>query len=222
MDLAGATAVVTGGGSGIGRASALAFAAAGASVLVADIAEADGNETAQLIEKDGGRAAYTRVDVTEPADIARMLDEAEKTFGGVDVVHNNAGIVCGEPLWPETDPVTLMRQVTINLASVVVGTRLAVPYLVRRGGAVVNTASMASVLPLIDEPGYSATKAGVLMFTRTCAGMEASHNIRVTAVLPGLVRTALVEKTGDGTRQAQWVDMAGAFLQWQTPEAVAA
>ncbi|MBV8980501.1 MAG: SDR family oxidoreductase [Acidimicrobiia bacterium] len=173
MDLAGASAIITGGGSGIGRASALAFAAAGATVLVADIVEADGNETAQLIEKDGGTAAFTRVDVTEPDDLARMLDEAERTFGGVDVLHNNAGIVCGEPLWPDTDPATLMRQVTINLASVVVGARLAVPYLRRRGGgAIVNTASMASVLPLTDEPAYSATKAGVLMFTRTCAGME--------------------------------------------------
>jgi NAD(P)-dependent dehydrogenase (short-subunit alcohol dehydrogenase family) len=222
MELAGATAVVTGGASGIGRASALAFAAAGASVLVADIAEADGNETAQLIEKDGGKAAYTRVDVTEPDDLARMLGEAEKTFGRVDVLHNNAGIVCGEPLWPDTDPVILMRQVTINLASVVVGTRLAVPYLARRGGAVVNTASMASVLPLIDEPGYSATKAGVLMFTRTCAGMEATHGIRVTAVLPGLVRTPLIDKSGDGSRPAAWVGMAENFMPWQTPEQVAA
>ena len=222
MDLQGKSAVVTGAGSGIGRASALAFAAAGASVLVADIAEADGDETAQLIEKDGGKAVFAPVDVTQPDDLARMLDEAEKAFGGVDVLHNNAGIVCGEPLWPDTDPSTLMRQVTINLASVVVGTRLAVPYLARRGGgAVVNTASMASVLPLVDEPAYSATKAGVLMFTRTCAGMEGTQGIRVTAVLPGLVRTPLIVKSGDGTRPAAWVGMAEPFMKWQTPEQVA-
>jgi NAD(P)-dependent dehydrogenase (short-subunit alcohol dehydrogenase family) len=222
MELAGATAVVTGAGSGIGRASALAFAAAGASVLVADIAEADGQETAQLIEKDGGTSAFTRVDVTEPDDLARMLGEAESMFGGVDVLHNNAGIVCGEPHWPATDPAVLMRQVTINLASVVVGTRLVVPYLARRGGgAVVNTASMASVLPLVDEPAYSATKAGVLMFTRACAGMEGSHGIRVTALLPGLVKTPLIQKSGDGTRQAAWVDMAESFMVWQTPAEVA-
>jgi len=218
----GKTAVVTGGGSGIGRASALAFAAAGASVFVADIAESDGHETVRLIEKEGGTAAFTRVDVTEADDLARMLDEAEHAFGGVDVLHNNAGIVCGEPLWPDTSPTTLMRQVTINLASVVVGTRLVVPHLARRGGgAIVNSASMASVLPLIDEPAYSATKAGVLMFTRTCAGMEATHGIRVTAVLPGLVKTPLIDKTGDGSRPAAWVDMAGSFMEWQTPEQVA-
>ena len=222
MELAGTTAVVTGGGSGIGRASALAFAAASASVLVADINEADGQDTVQLIEKEGGKAAFTRVDVTQPDDLARMLDEAEQTFGGVDVLHNNAGIVCGEPHWPDTEAAVLMRQVTINLASVVVGTRLAVPYLARRGGgAVVNTASMASVLPLTDEPAYSATKAGVLMFTRTCAGMEGTHGIRITAVLPGLVRTPLIDKSGDGTRPAVWVDMAEAFMKWQTPEQVA-
>jgi len=222
VELQEKSAVVTGAGSGIGRASALAFAAAGASVFVADIAESDGHETVRLIEKEGGTAAFTRVDVTEPDDLARMLDEAEHAFGGVDVLHNNAGIVCGEPLWPDTSPTTLMRQVTINLASVVVGTRLAVQHLARRGGgAVVNSASMASVLPLIDEPAYSATKAGVLMFTRTCAGMEATHGIRVTAVLPGLVKTPLIDKTGDGSRPAAWVDMAGGFMEWQTPEQVA-
>jgi len=222
MELAGATAVVTGGGSGIGRASALAFADAGASVFVADIAEDAGRETAELIEKESGRAAFSRVDVTDPDQLSRMLDEAEQVFGGVDIVHNNAGIVCGEPHWPATDPDTLLRQVTINLGAVVVGTRLAVPYLARRGGgAVVNTASMASVLPLVEEPAYSATKAGVLMFTRTCAALEGTHNVRVTAVLPGLIETPLLHKSGDGTRPAAWVDMAKAFMGMQQPSEVA-
>ena len=222
MDLAGKTAVVTGAGSGIGRASALAFASEGANVVVADVVAADGRETVELVEKDGGRAHFCEVDVTDPVVLREMLEEAERVFGGVHVLHNNAGIVCGEPHWPETDVATLLRQVNINLGAVVAGTRLAVDFLARQGGgAIVNTASMASVLPLVEEPAYSATKAGVLMFTRTCAAMEATHNIRVTAVLPGLVRTPLMEKTGDGTRPAAWVDMAGGVLAWQTPEQVA-
>jgi len=223
VELAGKTVVVTGAGSGIGRASGLAFASEGADVLVTDVDSAAGPQTVKLIEEAGGAARFLEVDVTDPLLLGDMLDEAERLYGGVHVLHNNAGIVCGEPHWPDTDVAALLRQVSINLGAVVAGTRLAVDHLSRQGGgAIVNTASMASVLPLVEEPAYSATKAGVLMFTRTCAGIEASHNIRVTAVLPGLVRTALVEKTGDGTRQAQWVDMAGAFLQWQTPEEVAA
>jgi NAD(P)-dependent dehydrogenase (short-subunit alcohol dehydrogenase family) len=222
MELGGTTAVVTGAGSGIGRASALAFAEAGASVLVADIAEEPGRETVALVEKNGGTAHFSNVDVTDPDQLTRMLDEAEEAFGGVDVLHNNAGIVCGEPLWPETNAATLMRQVTINLGSVVVGTRLAVPYLARRGGgAVVNTASMASVLPLTDEPGYSAAKAGVLMFTKTCAVMEGTHKIRVTAVLPGLVDTPLLQKSGDGSRPAAWVELARGIIAFEQPDDVA-
>jgi NAD(P)-dependent dehydrogenase (short-subunit alcohol dehydrogenase family) len=222
MELTGTTAVVTGGGSGIGRASALAFAAAGASVFIADISEEAGHETLELIEKESGRAAFSIVDVTDPKQLARMLHEAEQLFGGLDILHNNAGIVCGEPHWPETDPDTLLRQVTINLGAVVVGTRLAVPYLAKRGGgAVVNTASMASVLPLAEEPAYSATKAGVLMFTRTCTPLEATHKIRVTAVLPGLIETPLLAKSGDGTRPAAWVGMATAIMGLQQPSEVA-
>src|SRR5438067_5054623 len=175
MELAGSTAVVTGGGSGIGRASALAFAAEGAKVVVADVEETAGKETVAAIEANGGRALSVLTDVTDPVDLREMLEEAEPVFGAVHVLHNNAGVVCGQPHWPETDAAKLFRQITVNLTAVVVGTQLAIEYLARAGGgAVVNTASMASVLPLAEEPGYSASKAEVLMFTRACTALETS------------------------------------------------
>jgi len=223
MEIDGKVALVTGAGSGIGRAAALALAGEGAAVVVGDIAEGPGRETVGLIEDAGGRAAFVPGDVSDPKQLAAMFDAAAKEFGGLDIVHNNAGIVCGAPLWPDTDPAALFRQVAVNLGAVVVGTRLAVDHLgPRGGGAVVNTASLAAVFPLEAEPAYSATKAGVVMFTRACAGLEQSHGIRVTAVLPALVDTPLLDKTGDGVTAADWVGMARGLLGLQSADDVAA
>src|SRR5437588_4626230 len=115
MDIDGKVALVTGAGSGIGRASALALAREGAAVVVGDIAEGPGRETVGLIERAGGRAAFVAGDVSDPDQLAAMFEAAAEAFGGLDIVHNNAGIVCGEPLWPGTDPADLFRQVAVNL-----------------------------------------------------------------------------------------------------------
>lgn len=204
MELQGRVAVVTGAGSGIGRATALAFGRAGTGVLVADIDETGGDETVALVHDLGGTARFVRTDVTEPRSLEAMFDTAEAEFGGVDVVHNNAGLVCGEPLWPDITPETLQRVMAVNLGGVVLGTRLAVPVLRRRGGgAIVNTASMAALFPMAVDPIYSATKAGVTMFTRACAPLS-DEGIRVNAILPGLVDTPLLPKSGDGDRWADW------------------
>jgi NAD(P)-dependent dehydrogenase (short-subunit alcohol dehydrogenase family) len=222
VELDGKVAVVTGAGSGIGRATALAFARAGATVVVADLDAAGGHETVGLVHDAGGRGTFTRTDVTEPRSLEALFAAAEADHGGVDVVHNNAGLVSGEPVWPDITPETLLRVMNVNLGGVVVGTRLAVPVLRRRGGgAIVNTASMAALFPLTPDPIYSATKAGVAMFTRACAPL-AEEGIRVNAVLPGLVDTPLLGKSGDGARWADWAYAAEQLMGLLPPEEVAA
>lgn len=221
MELVGKVAVVTGAASGIGRAMARALAESGASVLVADVDVDGGTETVQSVAAAGGTAVFVRTDVRELAEIASMLDAAAERLGGFDVLCNNAGIVCGEPLWPATPPERLADQVAINLGAVVLGTRLAVDRFGPEGGVVVNTASIGALLPLEDEPGYSATKAGVAMFTRACTGLAASRRVRVNAILPGLVETPLLAKSGDGSSEAGWATMARGFMPMLTPEYIA-
>jgi NAD(P)-dependent dehydrogenase (short-subunit alcohol dehydrogenase family) len=221
MDIDGKIAVVTGGGSGIGRATVLALAAAGATVVVADVDEAGANETVGLVADAGGRAWFFRTDVSEARSLEALFAAVEQEHGGFDIVHNNAGLVSGEPEWPATTPETLTRVMAVNLGGVVLGTRLAVDPLRRRGGgAIVNTASLASLYPLAQDPIYSATKAGVAMFTRACASL-AEEGIRVNAVLPALVDTPLLPKSGDGTRWSGWATSARDLLGLIPPSDVA-
>jgi NAD(P)-dependent dehydrogenase (short-subunit alcohol dehydrogenase family) len=223
MEIAGKVAVVTGAASGIGRACARALAAQGAAVLVADVDVDGGRETVRAIVDGGGRAAFARVDISRLEDLAAMFGAATEHFGGVDILVNNAGIVCGEPLWPGTDPGRLASQVMVNLGAVILGTRLAVDVLGERGGgAVVNIASIGALLPLAEEPGYSATKAGVVMFTRACASLARTHDIRVNALLPGLVDTPLLAKSGDGSTEAAWARQARELLPLLSADDVAA
>ncbi|HXF51496.1 MAG TPA: SDR family NAD(P)-dependent oxidoreductase, partial [Dehalococcoidia bacterium] len=119
MDPKGKVAIVTGGSSGIGRATAIALAEAGASVVIADIDEAGGLETVRLINERGGNAAFVRTDVTRREDLQRMVAFAEETFGGVDILHNNAGIVTRRPRFPDTPPENWELTLAINLWAVI-------------------------------------------------------------------------------------------------------
>ena len=222
MEIIGKVALITGAGSGIGRACAQSLAARGASVVVADIDDGGGRETVASIARDGGAAEFVRVDVSDLKDLAAMFRTTEARFGGLDILCNNAGIVCGEPLWPATDPEVLATQVMVNLGAVILGTRLAIDLLAARGGGVVvNIASLGALLPLGDEPGYSATKAGVVMFTRACAELHRTRNIRVNALLPALVDTPLLAKSGDGSTEAAWARQAREFFPLLSPAVVA-
>jgi len=220
--LAGKVALVTGAASGIGRASARALAAAGAKVMVVDLDDVGGTETVRLVDEDSGVASFAQVDVASPHGIRTMFEAVEEAFGGVDVVHNNAGLVSGEPMWPEMHLERIKLMVDVNLAAVCMGTQAAIAALRRRGGGViVNTASVAALNPMPADPVYGATKAGVVHFTKSLAPL-AAEGIRVNAVLPGVVDTPMLNKTGDGTRPAHWLQPLLPTLKALTPEQIAA
>jgi len=192
MEIEGKVALVTGAGSGIGRATAIALASAGASVIVADIDEAGGCETLCSINEAGGTAAFIKIDVTRQEDIERMVAYADEAFGALHILHNNAGVNAGWPRYPGGDHAEWNRTLAINLWAVISGTEAAVPLMRRSGGgAIVNSASLAGLIAFETDPIYAATKHGVVGLTRALAFLKDEANIRVNCICPSFVDTAL-------------------------------
>ncbi len=218
MEIEGKSAVVSGGGSGIGRAAVLDLVKRGARVIVADINAEGGAETVGLAEKLGGIAIYRHCDVTHAEDIAGAFASAVEHFGSFDIAFNNAGIG-GEDLF-EDETGSWTRIVDINLTAVIDATRIAVREMRRsgKGGAIVNTASMGGLLPMPDSPVYAATKAGVVNFTRSLAYLAEQDRIRVNAICPSFTDTPLVRRSGD-ERVEEVAKLVGGILQ---PEDISA
>jgi len=204
MDPNGKVALITGGGSGIGRATALALANDGASVVIADLNQDDASQTVGQIEGAGGKAAFVHVDVTKRDDLERMVSFAEETFGGLDIFHNNAGIGTPQPRFPAAPLDLWERTLAVDLWAVIAALQAAVPAMRRRGGGViVNTASLAGLIAHLPDPVYSAAKHGVVGFTRSLAFLKDEANIRVNCVCPGVVDTPLVRGRPDELSEAE-------------------
>jgi NAD(P)-dependent dehydrogenase (short-subunit alcohol dehydrogenase family) len=194
MRLQGKVALITGAGSGMGRAASVLFAREGAKVAAIDVTEASAAETARMIKSTGGEAISLRADVSDSEDARAMVEQTVRAFGGLDVLYNNAGIapVGRDGFTPAIDEDDWDWVIRVNLTSVFLCCKYAIPVMAGRpGAAIVNTASSMAVLPLGMVDAYAASKAGVAGLTRSLAPGCGQLGIRVNAICPGYVDTPM-------------------------------
>jgi NAD(P)-dependent dehydrogenase (short-subunit alcohol dehydrogenase family) len=193
--LADKVCIITGAGSGMGRVAAQRFAAEGARVVVAEFSEAAGSETVRLVEADGGAATFVKVDVSEEDDARAMVDHAVSTYGRVDVIYNNAGVMPeADHSVIDTDVATWDQVMAVNVRGVFLGCKYAIPRMVEQGsGSVINISSFVALLGCsVPQDAYTASKGAILSLTRSLAVQFGPRGVRTNAICPGPVETPLL------------------------------
>ncbi|WP_159881047.1 SDR family NAD(P)-dependent oxidoreductase [Paenibacillus puerhi] len=193
MRLAGKITLITGAGSGIGRSSALRFAEEGASVIIADLDEAKGQETAAEIRLAGGSAIFLKANVTEPESVQTLVTGAIAEYGRIDVLFNNAGI-SGVGALHEVEPEVWDRVINVNIRGTFLPSKYVLPHMMEQcGGVIINMSSCIAEIGLAQRASYAATKGAVLALTKSMQVDYAPYGIRVNALLPGTILTPFVE-----------------------------
>lgn len=206
---AGKSIIVTGAGSGIGRAAALLFAAEGGRVIAADKTEG-AKETVAMIAAAGGTAKAIRMDAGSEADVIATVDHAVAEFGGLDILFANAGISGGMANIFDTTPELIAEVLRVNLIGPLLAIKHGAPKIAERGGgAIVLTASVAGIRSGAGSPAYSASKAGVINLAAVAAQQLSGSNVRVNALCPGLTETGMTKPTFDYAREAGKMDRVG-------------
>lgn len=201
-------ALITGGSFGIGRATATAFAKQGAKVVIADWIE--DKTTLQEIKKEGGTAIFIHCDVSKSSDVAELANQTLKIFGRLDYAVNNAGVEGANAVTHECTEENWDKTIGINLKGVWLCMKREIPLMLKQGkGAIVNVASVAGLIGFPGLPAYVASKHAIIGLTKTAALENAKQNIRINAVRPGAIKTAMIDRiTGkDKTVEKQFEDM---------------
>ncbi|PYV14949.1 MAG: short-chain dehydrogenase [Acidobacteria bacterium] len=213
-------AVVTGAGSGIGRASACALSREGARVVVVDLHEDAARETCEVIRASGGAAFACQADTSTGEGAEEMISRAVREFGSLDVLHNNAGIAVRGTV-TEQDEESWDRCVRVNLKTVYLGSKHAIPRMLERGGSIINTSSVTGLIGFRNRAVYAMTKAGIVSLTRSMALDYARSGIRVNCICPGFVRTPLIEQLLQNPEKAKRLTAIHPLGRLGTPEDVA-
>jgi NAD(P)-dependent dehydrogenase (short-subunit alcohol dehydrogenase family) len=215
--------LVTGGGSGIGRAAALAFAREGAKVAVADLDVQGGEETVGMLTSSGVEATFIHADVTESSKVEMMVQRAVDTYGRLDCAFNNAGIAGIQALSADCSEENWDRTLLVNLKSVWLSMKFEIPQMLKQGGgAIVNTSSVGGLVGLRGWCAYVASKHGVVGLTKSAALEYGKAGIRVNAVCPNITRTPMAEYfTGGDSRVEAYILAQAPLGRMGSPEEVA-
>ncbi len=221
--LQGKSSIITGAASGIGAATAHLFAAEGASVVLADWAEARGTAVAESIEEGGGNATFVKVDVSSPENVKHMIETAVETNGRLDVLFNNAGVEGDQAPTADCTLENWDRVININLKGVFLGMKHGIAAMLETGGGViVNNASVAGLVGFQNIPAYCASKGGVIQLTKGAALEYAGQGIRVNVICPGVIATPMVERfTSAGEEARAALESMEPIGRFGTPEEVA-